>query len=206
MKKIILIIAAIAALAGAFFWGKHSGKSCCKDEGKVNGLASDGFKDGPQSRIRILNVFAFQDTNLDITNYKYVYKIDNGPVEVLPIYVEGNRRYSAVFQSFRKKGGGLNSERPKNDGDYEIDDNKQYQSTFIIIQIDKKNGDSTEIFKTSHEKQYTGKTLKDAESNLFYQFIPVRKKDKSAVTSRDGDIKPLQNPPINPIGPAPGPG
>jgi hypothetical protein len=211
MRKIILIVVAIAALAGAWYLGKTTGKDCCKETGKAGeDAALADFNDGPQSRIRILNVFAFEDTTLDIVNCTYKYKIGNSPEEDLTIYVEENRRYSAVFQSFRKKGGPLQSQRPNNDGDFEIEDDKMYRCTFIITQIDKA-GNRKVILDTKHElpeDQYTGKTLKDAKSNLFYQYIPVRKTDKSEgqEAKRDGDIKPLQNPPINPIGPAPGPG
>ena len=202
MKKIILIIAAIAALAGAFFWGKHSGKSCCKDEGKTGALAAaNEFPDGKNSKLRNLVVLHFEEY---LDNYSYYVKantFEDYRLEIKADTIQGIY-FSGFFQSLKNVGVG-NTEGHGRDNPLKPD--KSYDNVFTIYAINNDTKERVEIgyYSTGN---FTGQDLINHKSNLVYEFVYIPKSDKVLPKKKDKIILPLQNPPINPIGPAPGPG
>jgi hypothetical protein len=216
MKKLILILVAAAALFGAWYLGKTTGKDCCKEEStsskkvaldqSCKDLDDDDFIDGKCSRLRILNIFSFEDTELDLANYKYTLKVNEYDEEDLEIKKQYKNYYASLVQTFRKKGSTDNPQRTDGKGDYKLDYGKTYINRFTIFKINKKDESKREvIYSDSNAPGFKGKTLKDMKTNLVFQFVPV---PKTPIITQEGEggPKPLQNPPIGAAGSGPGPG
>ncbi|MBK9329402.1 MAG: hypothetical protein IPM95_08845 [Sphingobacteriales bacterium] len=202
MRKIILIVVAIAALAGAWYLGKTTGKDCCKETGKAGELAAaNEFPDGKNSKLRNLVVLHFEEY---LDNYTYYVKVNNYEdfkLEIIKDTIQGFY-YSGFFQSFKNVGSG-NSESHGRDNPLKPD--KTYDNNFTIYAVKDGTGERIEIgYYTTGS--FKGQNLLDHKTNLVYQFVFIPKLDKVLPQKKEKIILPLQNPPINPIGPAPGPG
>lgn len=196
MKNLLLILIAAAALFGAWYLGKTTGKDCCKSEKAIiseeeeEGGAEAGGLEKVPARVRILMHFRIDNPQ---EGYTYFYTYGNNEKEV----------YEIIADSFYVRINGT-PELNRTNGKQDVID-----SITIIAKKDKIVSKKTTLYTTykrqriSDSYSYTqliyfdGKAVVEEKEDKVYEY----KDDGLAIIP--GKIFNLMNPPVRPIGPPP---